>query len=389
MSVDKSQICLTRSSANVASDERQKQLFCHVLPRGMRYSRSHATSIDLYVSDLIAHSQQSNVVITEHSRDPLPAQQIIELPCYSFARTARRSRFVATKIARLGPDMVIVQQHIPSAARIRDLVSQPVILQRHNYVEPSSRNGIFSRYSYRLKTARLNALAGLTFVSDALLAHFEKYWPDVDVPRTVIHNGFDRNLWHGESVRDNSVLVVGRAVPEKGILEAATAVVAVIKCKPNWRADFILSEETIHPRYFAEIKQTLDPLGSRIRLQLNSPFSEVKRHCERAAIVIVPSKWAEPFGRTCLEAHAGGAAVISSGTGGLRSISGDHALYIDPANPLSIVQALITLIDDSELRQALAKAGSERVARLFDINAIAARFDKFCFHATGIRKASA
>jgi len=298
----------------------------------------------------------------------------------------RRSRFVAAKIAQLAPDVVVVQQHIPSAARISELVSQPVILQRHNFVERSSGNDILSHYSYRLKTEKLNALAGITFVSDTLLTHFESQWPDVHVPRTVIYNGFDRNQWHAECPRDNSVLVVGRAAPEKGILEAATAVVSAIEKKANWRADFVLSEETIHPEYFEKIKHVLKSLGNRARLQLNSPFSEVKRLFERTAIAVVPSKWAEPFGRTCLEAHAGGAAVISSGTGGLRSISGDHALYIDPTDPRSIAQALDVLMIDDSFRHSLAKAGTERVSQLFDINAIAAHLDKFCLSASRLRQ---
>ncbi len=68
---------------------------------------------------------------------------------------------------------------------------------------------------------------------------------------------------------------------------------------------------------------------------------------ERAAIAMIPSKWREPFGRTCLEAHAGGAAVISSGSGGLREISGDAALYATDAEVDGLIDALRRLIDRS------------------------------------------
>ncbi|MGN8119656.1 glycosyltransferase family 4 protein [Labrys sp. 22185] len=365
-------------SGRIGARANQPDLICHVLPRGMRFSQSRATSIDLYVCELVAYSRQPSVVIAEEIADPLPAPRLIEIPCYNYARTTRRSRFIARKIAELDPTIVSVQQHIPSAVHITSLVQQPVILQRHNFLERPADDNVFSRYRYRSKIAKLNALGGITFVSDVLVSHFESHWPDVQVPREVISNGFDKRLWQAHPDRDNSILIVGRAAPEKGIAEAAAAVATVLAEKPEWRADFVLSEEAVHPDYHKSIKRLLEPLGRQVSLRLNRPFAEVKRLFERAAIAIVPSKWAEPFGRTCLEAHAGGAAVISSGTGGLRSISGDQALYIDPANPRSIAQALKFLMNDDDARQALAKGGTERVCRLFDIDVIAARLDKFC-----------
>jgi len=85
VSGDKLHAHLKQSAGNSVVDRGQEHLICHVLPRGMRYSRSRATSIDLYVSELIAHSQQSNIVIAERALDPLPAKRMIEMPSYSFA----------------------------------------------------------------------------------------------------------------------------------------------------------------------------------------------------------------------------------------------------------------------------------------------------------------
>lgn len=382
----KTQIHMDTYSATAARSRDLTRMVCHVLPRGTCYSRVRSTSIDLYVSEMVGHSRLSNIVIAEQTSDALPAPCLIEMPSYGFARTMRRSRFIAARVNKLNPDVVVIQQHIPSAARISKLVDNPIILQRHNFVERSPSNDIISRYSYRLKTEKLNKLAGITFVSGALLSDFEKQWPDVHVPRTVIYNGFDREQWNSQRNRDNSVLVVGRAAPEKGILEAAEAVVDAVKAKPNWRADFVLSEEATHPEYFEKVKEVLKKLGERARLQLNRPYSEVKQRFESAAIAVIPSKWVEPFGRTCLEAHAGGAAVISSGTGGLRAISGDHALYIDPTNPRSIANALDALMTDDQLRRSLSKAGSERVSQLFDINTIAAHLDEFCLSVSHFRE---
>ena len=50
----------------------------------------------------------------------------------------------------------------------------------------------------------------------------------------------------------------------------------------------------------------------------------------RAAIVIVPSRWNEPFGLTALEALACGAPLIVSPRGGLPEVAGEAAVYANP-----------------------------------------------------------
>ena len=60
----------------------------------------------------------------------------------------------------------------------------------------------------------------------------------------------------------------------------------------------------------------------------------------RAAIVVVPSRWQEPFGLTALEALACGAALICSRRGGLPEIGGDVAVYADPDDPRALADAI-------------------------------------------------
>ena len=56
----------------------------------------------------------------------------------------------------------------------------------------------------------------------------------------------------------------------------------------------------------------------------------------RAAIVVVPSRWPEPFGLVALEAMACGAALICSPRGGLPEVAGDAAVYADPDRPAAM-----------------------------------------------------
>jgi glycosyltransferase involved in cell wall biosynthesis len=94
-------------------------------------------------------------------------------------------------------------------------------------------------------------------------------------------------------------------------------------------------------------------------------------------VAVVPSNSLAPFGRTALAAHAGGAALISSGTGGLSEISGETALMLPEVSPEAIETALRRLLTDDAQRTRLARAGATRARELFDIRTQAAAMDQF------------
>jgi len=102
------------------------------------------------------------------------------------------------------------------------------------------------------------------------------------------------------------------------------------------------------------------------------PHAEVLKAMAQAAIVVVPSRWAEPFGLTALEAMASGAALICSRRGGLPEVAGQAALYADPDEPGALEAAMTRLMDDAALRARMAVLGLER-APLFDATRARAR----------------
>ncbi len=369
-------------ASNSRTDGDDRGVF-HVLPRGMNYSPAHASSIDLFVSEVAAHSRLPIEVVAEYEGDPLPAARLHRLPSYGFAETMRRARFVARLVGERRPRLVIVQQHLPSAAAIRARIKTPVLLQRHNFMRPP-RSGLIGGLRRRRQARALNALAGLTFVSEVAREDFAQDWPEVRTPRWVIPNGVDMAAWRPARVREPFVLVVGRATPEKGLLEAARALGQTLPKWPEWNAAFVVAGAKRGADYLAAVRDALQPLGERAEILTDVSFASVKALNERAAIAMIPSKWREPFGRTCLEAHAGGAAVISSGSGGLREISGDTAFYAPDAEVGELAQALQKLIADDNLRKRLAREGRERVNQKFDLEKIAAKLDDACEQATAL-----
>jgi glycosyltransferase involved in cell wall biosynthesis len=83
-----------------------------------------------------------------------------------------------------------------------------------------------------------------------------------------------------------------------------------------------------------------------------------------ADIVLLPSLWPEPFGRTALEAFIAGIPVIASRRGGLPEFTEGSALLIDnPAEPQDWRDAVVRVRVDDQLRQQMVANGRECAAR--------------------------
>ena len=83
----------------------------------------------------------------------------------------------------------------------------------------------------------------------------------------------------------------------------------------------------------------------------------------RADVFVYPSYY-EGFGMPVLEAMTLGAPVVTSNTSSLPEVAGDAALLIDPNDPISLAEAILSVISDSQLRNRLIHKGKER-AKLY------------------------
>ncbi len=176
--------------------------------------------------------------------------------------------------------------------------------------------------------------------------------------------------------RADEVLFVGRIVADKGADTFVVACAAALPHLPGWRGA-MLGADRFGPNspettFIRDLRPRAAIAG--VAMRGYKPHSEVLAAMRRAAIIVVPSRWQEPFGLTALEAMASGAALICSARGGLPEVAGDAALYADPDRPETIVDAIVTLALDPRRRAALARAGRERAQR-FDLPPIAARLD--------------
>jgi glycosyltransferase involved in cell wall biosynthesis len=120
-----------------------------------------------------------------------------------------------------------------------------------------------------------------------------------------------------------------------------------------------------HPDYEARLHDLAAGygLGERIHFVPQVPRDQIPDRLRDCDCFLFTSLWAEPFGRSIVEAMLAGLVVIGSDTGGSREIFEyyDHEMLFQPGDARRLADLILRVLNDPELRARLAEAG-RRVA---------------------------
>ena len=208
------------------------------------------------------------------------------------------------------------------------------------------------------RDALLRSMSLIICISDYIR---ECFLDGLDVPpelaarvRTA-RNGVDRWL-KAPAKKTKTVLLVGRVVPEKGILECASALATVLIDRPEWKvviAGAKRFENAKQDSYGDAVFHALAPLGERAKMTGYLEKSEIRALQQEAEIIACPSLWQEPMGKTVIEALAAGSALLTTRRGGIPEAAEGRAHIIDNPNAETFVAALEKLVDDDAYRTGL------------------------------------
>ena len=208
------------------------------------------------------------------------------------------------------------------------------------------------------RTELLHAMSTIICISDYIQRCF---LDGLDAPPALLsrvrtaRNGVDR--WLATPVKKSkTILLVGRIVPEKGVLECAKALVAVLADKPEWSlviAGARRFENSQKGSYEAAVSQTLAPLGPRAQMTGFLQQSEIRKLQQEAAIIACPSLWQEPMGKTVIEALAAGSALLTTRRGGIPEAAEGRAHIVDDPTEATFAAALEKLVTDDAYRTGL------------------------------------
>ncbi len=182
-----------------------------------------------------------------------------------------------------------------------------------------------------------------------------------------------REVPHSPADREPVILFAGRVVRDKGADSFVQACAMALPRLPGWRAEMIGADRFGPDSPETEFLRQLRPQAAAAGVTMHGyrPHPQVMQAMARAAVVVVPSRWQEPFGLTALEAIATGAALLCAPRGGLPEVFGEAGVAIDPDDPENMAEAMVALANDPARRAALAEKGRSR-ARQFDAPVAAA-----------------
>lgn len=245
----------------------------------------------------------------------------------------------------------------------------PVVSFLHN--DPQSMRGAATPAE---RTNMLRRLAGVITPSNYLRQRVLDGVETPDKDPVVLPNCLDLTELPPHRRRERLILFAGRVVADKAPDAFVSACAAALPYLPGWGAEIIgadrFSSDSPDTGFVQMVRAAAE--GANVRMLGYRDHPEVLQAMARAAIVVVPSRWPEPFGLVALEALASGAALICSPRGGLPEVAGDAAIYANPDDPAEIAAAIRALARDETRRSALAEAGWQRVQQ-FDVTRIAVR----------------
>jgi glycogen synthase len=170
--------------------------------------------------------------------------------------------------------------------------------------------------------------------------------------------------------RDKTLIFVGRLVSDKGVdllLEAMKLL----------QDDNLLPDLTIvgggpEEQNLQQIATDL-ALGRQVTFVGQKSGTVLTEILNRHRILVVPSKWAEPFGVVALEGIACGCVVVGSENGGLKEAIGPCGLTFENGNADALATQLKRLITDPNPQSTLRQNAKEHLEK-FKSDTVAAAY---------------
>src|ERR1700730_218714 len=188
----------------------------------------------------------------------------------------------------------------------------------------------------------------------------------------VIGNPYDDRIFHSQPSidRDKDLVFVGRLVSDKGV-------------DLLLRAMKLLQDDNLFPDLTiigsGPEEANLRKLSNELALDRQVTFAGQKSGpplaelLNRRRVLVVPSRWAEPFGVVALEGIACGCAVVGSEDGGLKEAIGPCGLTFENGNVAALAGQLKRVLGEPGLQAAFRQSAPDHLKN-FQSDAVVAAY---------------
>lgn len=136
-----------------------------------------------------------------------------------------------------------------------------------------------------------------------------------------------------------------------------------------------------HPDYEDQLHALARSLAVEEKVRFSGwlPRSEIAAVLANHDVFLFTSIYAEPFGRTIIEAMAAGLAVIGANVGGSREIFQYYPenMVFEPGNAEALANQMCRLVNEPGLVERLARAGQELVLERFTLERMLEEMESF------------
>ncbi|MBW4649289.1 MAG: glycosyltransferase family 4 protein [Kastovskya adunca ATA6-11-RM4] len=169
----------------------------------------------------------------------------------------------------------------------------------------------------------------------------------IPAPSTVIPNPYQEDIFYerAEIPRDKELVFLGRLVSDKGVdlLLEALANLKPLGLTPKLTIIGSGPEESSLRQQVKALKilEQVDFVDVKVEQELAQSLNAHK-------ILVVPSRWDEPFGIVALEGIACGCVVVGSEGGGLKDAIGPCGVTFPNSDVKALTQALLDLLSNPD-----------------------------------------
>lgn len=178
-------------------------------------------------------------------------------------------------------------------------------------------------------------------------------------PSIQVGNPYDDEVFRADPAapRTKELMVVGRLVSDKGV-DLLLEAMALLESRPR------LTIAGDGPERARLEKQAADlGLQSQIEFLGSQTGEQLANLLRQHRILVVPSRWREPFGIVALEGIASGCVVVGSAEGGLAEAIGPCGLTFPNGDAQALAQALSRLLEDPAECERLRQNAAAHLAR--------------------------
>lgn len=222
--------------------------------------------------------------------------------------------------AAAGEFDILVFHHPESAMGFAQLYPNvPVLYVTHDYLDEKRRHVIEMHHSINQH---------FVSISDSQ----RRDAPDLPYTATV-YNGIDTDVFSFHNTAEDYLMFVGRIVPEKGLKEAVQVAI-----KTDRRLIIVGQVSPVTQWYFDEHVKPY--LSDKILYLGLIDKEQLARYYQKAAALLVPIRWEEPFGLTMAEAMSCGTPVIAFRRGSVPEVVKDGKTGFIVENTAEMIGAI-------------------------------------------------